>query len=134
MARLAALVYVAVSAAVVGFQFALAAGAPWGEYAVGGASPGQFSPALRIGAVLQAALLSGMAVVVVARAGLALAGWAGAARRLIWVVLAVLAVTFVLNLITPSGKERAIWAPTGFVLLGCCAVVAFQRSPHRHAR
>ena len=40
----AALLYAAISVGVVAFQIALAAGAPWGAYAVGGAFPGQFPP------------------------------------------------------------------------------------------
>ena len=68
--RLSAILYAIVSGVVVAFQIALAAGAPWGEYAMGGAFPGQFPPALRIAALIQAALLVGLAVIVLARAGL----------------------------------------------------------------
>jgi hypothetical protein len=84
----AALLYAAVSAGVVAFQVALAAGAPWGAYAMGGAFPGQFPPALRIAALVQAALIFGMAAVVMSRAGLVLAGWSRASRWLAWVVVA----------------------------------------------
>ena len=42
--RTAAIVYAATAAGVVAFQVALAAGMPWGEYAMGGAFPGQFPP------------------------------------------------------------------------------------------
>ena len=38
--QLAAIVYALATAVVVGFQVALAAGAPWGEYAMGGRFPG----------------------------------------------------------------------------------------------
>ena len=47
--RTAAILYAVLSAGVVAFQIALAAGAPWGAYAMGGAVPGQLPPALRIG-------------------------------------------------------------------------------------
>ena len=76
--RVAAIIYAAVSAGVVAFQVALAAGAPWGAYAMGGAFPGQFPPGLRIAALVQAALIVGMAAVVMSRAGLVLAGWSRA--------------------------------------------------------
>lgn len=129
--RVAALVYATVSAGVVAFQVALAAGAPWGAYAVGGAFPGQLPPTLRIAALVQAALIVGMAAVVLSRAGLVLAGWSRASRRLVWVVVAFAAVSLVLNLITPSPGERAIWAPVALVLLVSSAVVAVERSPGR---
>jgi len=43
MGRAAALLYASVSAGVVAFQIALAAGMPWGAYAMGGAFPGAVS-------------------------------------------------------------------------------------------
>jgi len=44
--RVAALLFTTVSAGVIVFQVALASGAPWGAYAMGGAFPGQFPPVL----------------------------------------------------------------------------------------
>jgi len=132
--RVAALLYATVSAGVVAFQLALAAGAPWGEYAMGGVIPGQFPPALRIAALVQAALLVGMAAVVMARAGIVLPGWSRVSRRLVWAVVAFAAVSLVLNLITPSARERAIWAPVALLLLISSAVVAIQGSLNRPAK
>ena len=110
--KVAAIIYAVVMLGVVAFQIALAAGAPWGAYAMGGASPGQFPPAMRISAIVQAVLLAGMAVVILARAGLILPGWWRVSHWLVWIVVALTALSLVLNLITPSGGERAIWAPT----------------------
>src|SRR5512133_1950648 len=123
--RVAAIIYAVVSLAVVAFQIALAAGAPWGEYAMGGAVPGQFPLALRITALIQAALIVGMPLVVLARAGLILPGWSLVSRWLIWLVVAFLGFDLFLNLITPSAGERAIWAPTLGLLLVTSAIVAF---------
>jgi len=128
MRRVAAPLYTTVSAGVVAFQLALAAGAPWGAYAMGGAFPGQFPLALRVAALVQAALLSGTAAVVMARAGLLLAGWSRVSRWLVWIVVAFAAVSLVLNLITPSTGERAIWAPIALLLLMSSALVAIQAS------
>ena len=127
--RLAGMLYASVSAVVVAFQLALALGAPWGAYAMGGAFPGQFPPSLRIAAVFQAALLLLLAAVVLARAGLALPQWSRASRWLIWIVVAFSAVSLLLNLITPSGGERLIWAPVAFVMLVSSAVVATGKKP-----
>lgn len=87
------------------FQIALAAGAPCGSYAMGGAFPGQFLPALRIAAIFQAALLVGFAAFVLARAGLILPRWFRVSRWLVWVAVAFAALSLVLNLITPSTGE-----------------------------
>jgi hypothetical protein len=129
--RVAAIIYAIVSFGVVAFQIALAAGAPWGAYAMGGTFPGQFSPALRIAAIIQAVLLVGMAAVVLARAGLVLPGWSRASRWLVWFVVLFAVFSFILNLITPSAGERAIWAPTAFLLLISSATVAFLGSSPR---
>jgi hypothetical protein len=128
MKRGAALIYAIISAGVVAFQIALAAGAPWGALAMGGAFPGQFPPALRIAALIQAALLVGIAAVVLARAGLILPGWSRVSRWLVWFVVAFAALSLILNLITPSAGERAIWAPTAFLLLISSGIVAFSKS------
>lgn len=125
--KVAALLYATISAGVVAFQIALAAGAPWGAYAMGGAFPGQFPPALRIAAIFQAALLVGFATIVLARAGLILPKWFRTSRWLVWVVVAFAALSLVLNLITPSAGERAIWAPVAFLLLISSTIVALIR-------
>jgi len=119
-----AITFAVVTGVVVGFQLALALGAPWGAYAMGGAYPGVFPPALRVAALIQGALLVGAALVVLSRAGLLLRSWARASAWLIWLVVALYAVSFVLNAITPSSGERAIWAPVAAVLLGCSLAVA----------
>jgi len=114
---LAARVFAALIGLVVGFQLALALGAPWGRFAMGGAFPGALPPALRVAALAQAAVLLAAAVIVLSRAGLAAPTWRTAARGLIWVVILLLAVSLVLNLITPSPLERTIWAPIITALL-----------------
>lgn len=125
--RGAALLYATVSAGVVAFQIALAVGVPWGEYAMGGAFPGQFPPALRIAALVQAILLVALAAVVMARAGLIRNGWPRRAHRLVWLVVAFAAVSFVLNVLTPSTGERAIWAPVALLLLLSSMIVALKK-------
>lgn len=127
--RTAAWIYAILSAVVVAFQIALALGAPWGAYAMGGANPGQFPPALRLAAVVQALLLAGMTLVVLARAGLILPVWSRVTRWLVWFVVAFAALSLVLNLITPSAREQDIWAPVALVLLLSSTVVAFSNRP-----
>lgn len=132
--RITALSYTIISLAVIAFQIALAAGAPWGAFAMGGAFPGQFPLALRIGALVQAVLLLALAAVVLARAGVILPGWSRVSRWLIWFVVAFAALSLVLNLITPSAGERAIWAPVAFLLLISSGSVALTRNSERAER
>ena len=113
----AAFAFAGLTAVVMAFQLALAAGAPWGAYAMGGKFPGVFPPQMRIAALVQTALLAAIAGVVLARAGLALPAWETTSGWLIWGVVAFSAVGVVLNLITPSRMERLIWAPVAVLLL-----------------
>ena len=115
--EVAAWVFAGLTGVVMLFQLALALGAPWGAYAMGGKFPGVFPPQMRVAAVVQIALLAAIAGVVLARAGLALPAWQATSQWLIWGVVAFSAVGVVLNLITPSRMERLIWAPLAILLL-----------------
>lgn len=127
MKQIAARTFVVVTAGVIAFQIALAAGAPWGSYAMGGAFPGQFPPELRVAAIVQAMILAGLALVVLARAGLTLPRWSRASRWLIWLVVAFSALSLLLNLITPSAGERLIWAPVALIMLVSSVIVAIDK-------
>ena len=122
--RVGAIGYLVAATGAAGFQVGLAAGAPWGAFAMGGAFPGRFPPGARVAALLQGALIALTAAVVLSRAALALPSWSRAARRLIWIVVGIAAVSTVLNLITPSAGERALWAPVAILMLGSSLVVA----------
>ena len=124
---IAARIYAVVSFFVIAFQIALALGAPWGAYAMGGAFPGQFPPEVRVAAVVQAVILAGLALVILARAGIALPKWSRTSRWLVWVVVAFSALSLVLNLITPSARERAIWAPVALIMLVSSVIVAVRK-------
>jgi hypothetical protein len=120
----AAVVYAIITAGVIAFQVALAVGAPWGAYAMGGAFPGRLPPAMRVAALVQAAILGMLAVVVLSRAGLAMLSLSATLPWLVWVAVAVAAVSLVLNAVSPSAGERRIWVPVASALLVCGLTVA----------
>lgn len=117
MSTLAAVLFAVVTAGAIAFQIALALGAPWGTYAMGGRFPGRYPPAMRIAAVAQAALLSLALLIVLSDAGLVLPSVSQALPWLIWLVVAFSAVSVVLNALTPSAGERRIWVPVAVVML-----------------
>ncbi len=121
LTTVSALAFVVVVIAAIGFQLALAAGAPWGAYAMGGRYPGRFPPPMRVAAVVQAVVLALLAVVVMARAGLLtqpLASW------LIWIVVAFSALSLAMNAASRSAGERRLWVPVASVMLATSLVVA----------
>jgi hypothetical protein len=120
----AAIAFAIVAAGVIAFQIALALGAPWGSYAMGGAFPGRFPRRMRIVALMQAALLAVTVAIVLSGAGLVLSAWSETARRLIWAVVMISLVAVVLNAISPSAGERRIWVPVALVMLVCSLLVA----------
>ena len=125
--RVAAKVYAATATLVVAFQIALALGAPWGAYAMGGVSPGQYPAVLRMTALIQAMLVAMMAVVVLARAGLVLPRWHTESRWLIWLVIGLAGMSLLLNLFSPSAGEQRIWVPVALIQLASALVVAVSK-------
>lgn len=121
---MAAIVFSIFAGGAVIFQLALALGAPWGEMAMGGRYPGRFPPKMRVAAFVQAVLLAILALLVLVRAGLVLGGLYGFSLWAIWLVVALFSVSAILNIITPSRKERMLWAPVTIVLTICSIVVA----------
>jgi len=119
-----AVVYAVVTAGVVAFQLALALGAPWGAYAMGGRFQGRYPPRMRAAAAGQAALLTLLAVLVLSDAGLVLPSISQALPSLIWLAVAFSAVSVVLNAITPSSGERRLWVPVAVVMFGSSLIVA----------
>lgn len=122
----AALVYAAASVVIIGFQVALAAGAPWGEYAMGGRVPGRVPPGLRVAAVVQASLLAFLALVVLDAGGVLDLGWSAALPWLAWVPVVVSAVSLLMNAASRSQKERRTWVPVALVLLVSSLLVALS--------
>ena len=106
------------------FQFALAAGMPWGNLAMGGRYPGKFPPGMRVGAVVQALLIAFLAMVVLSNAGVAFTWLASLSNTLIWVAVAISVVSLLMNLITPSKWERIVWAPVALLMTISSIVIA----------
>ncbi len=129
MSAPAAIVFAILTLVAVGFQVALALGAPWGEYAMGGANRGRLPPAMRIAALVQAIILSILALGVLQRAGLVDVPILRDLPWLIWVAVAFSAVSLVLNAISRSAGERRIWVPVALLMLGSSLLVALTAGP-----
>ena len=105
---------------VIGFQFALIAGAPWGNVTQGGQHHGALPTKNRIGAGVSVFLIAGKALAIGSIAGF----WPFWPEWTAWAALALQSVVTLLNWITPSRPERRLWAPiTTFMLLVAATVV-----------
>ena len=123
----AALIQAVVALGVVAFQLALVAGAPWGEYTMGGQSKGRLPRSLRAGAGVSA-------VIMLAQAGHYLAQ-AGALPPLLdrnassvvnWIWFGFSIVGLIMKSISRSRKERDIWVPVLLVSTVCTLLVALN--------
>ena len=123
---LSALVFAVAAAGVIAFQIALALGAPWGAYAMGGAFPGRYPPPMRVAAIVQAVVIAFIAIAVLSAAGLVMPDLAIAFPWLIWVVVAFSALAVVLNAISRSAGERRIWVPVAVTMLASSLLVALS--------
>lgn len=124
----AGLLAAALLALLAAFHLSLALGAPWGRAAFGGADGGVLSPGLRAasaGAVVLDVVLAGVLAGVLVR---------GRARRVVlWVLAGYFMVGTVMNAISPSPVERAIWTPVALAL-SVLAVVLAVSAGRRTAR
>jgi len=126
LTKLAALVFALLSLVVIVFQLALAMGAPWGAYAMGGAFPGVYPPRLRVAAVVQGAVIGVLALVVLSAGGVVLPALAASYLWLVWVVVVFSALGVVLNAISRSAGERRIWVPVTLGMLVTSLFVALN--------
>jgi hypothetical protein len=122
--RLAALVVATLMGCLVVFQALLAAGVPWGKVAYGGQSA-ELPVSLRVSSGVAAGMWTLLGLIVLRRTGvirlsLVPTGWL---RGVSWIIVALLAVSVVLNGITPSPWERAIWLPVSVLMLAGMLVV-----------
>jgi hypothetical protein len=106
------------------FQIALALGAPWGEYTLGGRYSGALPNRLRPAALAQALVLCLFAVIASARAGLILPDAQAISRIAIWLVAGFFVLGSLANLATPSRRERMVWAPVNILLLILSILIA----------
>ncbi|KQY84397.1 hypothetical protein ASD24_09860 [Paenibacillus sp. Root52] len=108
------------------FQAALAAGVPWGEYAMGGKSPGKYPLFMRFICLFQIAILALIGVTVLSKSGLLLPAWSAIADTAIWFIVAYLVLGTIMNLMTRSVWERRIWTPVTLLLLITSLVIALS--------
>lgn len=114
------------------FQLAVVLGAPLGEYTQGGANKGTLPAQGRTFAGVSAALVLVMAAAMLARTERGPLRFAP--RRLIavlaWITTTYAGVGVILNLITPSAVERAVWAPVTAVMFAACLVTMLKTRGH----
>lgn len=120
----AAIVFGILAGLTTAFQVALAFGAPWAEFTLGGKHRGPLPAPLRVVPVVSSIILAGFVPIVLSRAGVAFEGLSGAAAWLIWVVVGYCALGSILNAITPSRRERLVWLPVVLAMLVTSVMVA----------
>ena len=123
---IAAIVFACLTAIVVLFQLGLALGLPWGKASMGGKYPGKYPPAMRIVAVLNMVILSGIAIIVLVKADLLFPRLDSFASTAIWFIIGFCAIGTLLNAITPSKIERKLWLPTTALLFVTSLIVALN--------
>jgi|SRR6056297_1777227 len=124
MVTIAAIIFTILITFVILFQLGLLIGMPWGEYAMGGRFPGTYPWKMRLVAIVQIIILFFFAFVVLVRAEIIRSRYSELSMTAIWFVVGFFVLSSVLNLITPSKKERNLWAPTSILLLITSSILA----------
>lgn len=113
---LAGWIFVILSVVAILFQLALVAGAPWGEYTMGGQVKGRLPWKRRFAALFQSLLLIYFAAVIAMQTEIV-----GLEAKYFginpWIIVGFFVLGTIANMITPSKKERQIWAPVNVLML-----------------
>jgi hypothetical protein len=115
------------------FHAALVLGAPWGEVTQGGGTTGTLGTSGRLVAALSCLVTAVMAGAILGRVGRGpFRLWPARLRAgLAWATPLYAGVGAVLDLITRSAAERALWAPVSLLLLGLVTFVMVSTSSRR---
>lgn len=123
MIQTAAWVFAVVSVALCVFQLALAAGAPLGRFAWGGAHE-KLPAGFRIGSLVSLLIYGACAAIILDRAGLVEAVADDVSRTGAFVVAGFFSLGVAMNAISRSKPERFTMTPVALVLAGTAWVVA----------
>ena len=121
-----AILFTIFSAIVALFYLCLGFGAPWGEMAMGGKYPGKLPNKIRVVCFLQQGLYVLLCLIVLSRADLVLSGSSLSEDGAIYFVVALLALGTIMNLISPSKKERNLWSPVAGAMFISSLIVALR--------
>lgn len=124
---IAALIQAVIALGVAIFQIALVAGAPLGEYTMGGQHPGKLPGQFRVTATVSAIIMVAQSGHYLAQAGIlnpALSPGQNAIVNWFWFGFAVLGL--IVNSISKSKKERNLWVPVLLVSAICTLLVALN--------
>ena len=124
---IAALIQAFIALGVAIFQIALVAGAPLGEYTMGGQHPGKLSGQFRVTAAVSAIIMVAQSGHYLAQAGIlnpALSPGQNAIVNWFWFGFAVLGL--IVNSNSKSKKERNTWVPVLLVSAICTLLVALN--------
>jgi hypothetical protein len=126
MTTLLAIVFSVLVGIVILFQFALAFGAPLGEYSMGGRFKGRYPLKMRVVAVINALILASVWVIVLIRVEFIMPHMHSFSKTAIWFVVGFSALSVVLNATTKSVWERRIWLPVTIGMLICSLILAIS--------
>ena len=94
------------------FQALLAAGKPWGEWAFGGQMKGTLPTPYRIASLVSISIYAAQIAHYLGQAGVLTSAFSASTNQTInWVLVGFFALGTLMNGISRSKKERALWTP-----------------------
>lgn len=123
---IAASSFIVLSVAIGILQLALALGAPLGDYTMGGKFSGKLPIKMRVAALLQILILLIFVFIVLTKAGLAFQQFYSFGRIGIWFIVAFFILGSIVNLSSPSKKEKIIMGPANIIAVISTLVVALH--------
>lgn len=119
-----AYIFIVLSIVIIVFQIFLVLGAPLGEYTLWGKFPGKLPNKMRSAAVFQILILFVFNLIVISKSGIGLQAYYDISRIGIWGVFVFFIIGSIMNLFSPSKKEKLIMSPLNIIALICAYMVA----------
>jgi hypothetical protein len=123
---LAANIFIVLSIVIVIVQLALAFGAPLGEYTLGGKFPRKLPIKMRVAALIQIFILLVFIFIVTSKAGIAFEQYYGFGRIGIGFIVVFFIFGSIVNLTSPSKKEKLVMGPANIIALISTLIVALN--------
>lgn len=112
MATVAAILICVILAGAGVFQVMLATGRPWGEWAFGGQMKGTLPTPYRIASLVSISIYAAQIVHYLGQAGVVTSTLSASTNQTInWVLVGFFALGTLMNGVSRSKKERALWTP-----------------------
>ena len=106
------------------FHVTLIFGAPLGDLTMGGKYPGKLPIKIRVASFIQILVVILFSFIIISRTGIYFESYYAISRVAVWIVVSFFIFGTLVNILSPSKKEKLIMGPLNIIALICSLLVA----------